>query len=150
LACNIQINLLCLNLIDGTEPNVCAKFVLMIFTTKIRNNLFVGFAVLFLSAAIYHFIGIIYTINDSPVWKHSLFVVIDLFFVYAILKRTKYFVYLFSFFLLEQYYSHGTYLIDIWSEKHQVHWISVFILILLPIALICLIEENKQKKKGYH
>jgi len=119
----------------------------MIFSTKTRSNLFVMFVVLFFLAAIYHFVGIFYKVNDAPVWKHLLFVEIDLFCAYGILRRPKYFAYLFALFLLQQYYSHGTYLINMWNEKKQVHLISLFVLFVLPFALICLIEGNKTKSK---
>lgn len=117
----------------------------MIFSTKKRSNLFIVFALLFSLASIYHFVGIFYSVNNSPIWRHFLFVGIDLYFVYGLLKRPKYFVYLFAIFLLQQFYTHGNYLINMWTEKKQVHWISVFTIILLPIALIALIVENKSK-----
>jgi hypothetical protein len=101
---------------------------------------------MFALAAGYHVLGIIYEVDDKPVWKHLIFVVIDLFFVYGLHKRTKYFIYIFAIFLLQQYFSHGNYLLLLWQEKHKVHWISLFILIILPIVLICLYEEQGEKK----
>ena len=119
----------------------------MFFSKKTRAILFKVFAALFFFAAIYHFVGVFYKVNESPIWRHLLFVVINLFCVYGILKRPKYFVYLVALLLVQQYYSHATYMVNMWIEKKQVHWISVFDLLLLPIALICLIEDCKIKNK---
>jgi hypothetical protein len=115
----------------------------MIFSIKTRSKLFAFFAVLLLLTAIFHFIGLFYKVDDSPVWRHFLFVGINLFCIYGVLKRPKYFIYFVGLLLLQQYYSHGNYLIKMWIERKQIHWISVFDLLLLPIAFICLIEDYK-------
>jgi hypothetical protein len=114
---------------------------------KVRNKVFVVFAVLAAFAAIYHLAGIFSEIDESPPWRHALFVVITTFCVYGFLKRPYYFVYFIAVLLVQQFYSHGTYLINLWVEKGQLHWISVFDLLLLPIALFCLIDDCKMKKK---
>ena len=120
----------------------------MLFSEKTRNILFKVFAALSCLAAIYHFVDVFYKVDESPIWRHMLFVAINLFCAYGILKRPKYFVYLIVLLLVQQYYSHGTYMVNLWIEKRQVHWISVFVLLLLPIALICLIEDCKMKNRG--
>ena len=127
--------------------SVITKFVLMLFSAKTRSVLFVLFAMVFILAAIYHLVLTVYKVDDTPVWRHLLFVVIDLFCAYGSLKRSKYFLYFIAPLLIQQYYSHGTYLINMWNEKRQIHWISVFDLLLFPIGLICLIEDYKMKHK---
>src|SRR4051812_31529636 len=97
----------------------------MLFSDITRNGLFKVFAVIACVTAIYHFAGIFYKIDGSPAWRHSLFAGINLFCVYGILKRPKYFVYLVAILLIQQYYSHGTYLVHLWIESKQVHWMSV-------------------------
>lgn len=119
----------------------------MLFSAKTRSNLFMLFAVLLFLAAMYHLVAIFYEINDASVWRNLLFGVIDLFCVYGALKRPKYFVYLVALFVVQQYYSHGTYLINMWNEKRQIHWISIFDLLLCPIAFIILVEDYKMKYK---
>lgn len=120
----------------------------MLFTEKIRKSLFVVFSILTVLIAVYHFLAIFTRFDDSPVWRHSLFVGINLFCAYGFLKRPKYFVYFTAMLLVQQYYSHGIYLVRLWIDKNQLHWLSVFVLILLPIALICLIDDYKMKKAG--
>lgn len=120
----------------------------MLFSDKTRNVLFKVFAFFGTLAAIYHFAGIFYKVDESPAWRHVLFVVINLFVVYGVLKRPKYFVYIVAILVIQQYYSHGTYLVNLWIEKKQIHWISVFVLVLLPIVLLCLIEDYRLIKCG--
>lgn len=119
----------------------------MIFSFQTRNKLFIVFAILAALISLYHLIGVFYEIDESPFWRHGIFVCINLFFVYGILKRPKYFVFLVCILLVQQYYSHGIYLIKMWAEQQKVHWVSILDLILLPVALICLIEDYKAKRQ---
>lgn len=118
----------------------------MLFSDKARNILFKVFAAIACLAAIYHFVGVLYKIDGSPAWRHSIFIGINLFCMYGFLKRPKYFVYFVVVVLIQQYYSHGVFIVNTWNEKKQVHWISVFVLLLFPIALGCLIEDYRVKK----
>ena len=119
----------------------------MLFSPKIRNILFLVFAVLTVLIAAYHFLAIFNKFDNSPTWRHFLFVGINLFCTYGVLKRPKYFVYFVAILLVQQYYSHGAYLVNLWLEKGQIHLQSVFVLLLFPIALICLNEDRKLKKR---
>jgi hypothetical protein len=115
----------------------------MPFTAQTRSIVFKAFALLFCFTAIYHLVGAFVKINELPVWRHLLFAGINLFCVYGFLKRPKYFIYLLALLMVQQYYSHGTTLIQLWNEKKEIDWISVFDLLILPIALICLIKDRK-------
>ena len=119
----------------------------MIFSARSRNMLFKVFAILAVFIALYHLTGVFYKINDSPRWRHGLFVCINLFCIYCLLKRPKYFLFLFCILLVQQYYSHGSHLVKQWRTQHTIHWISVFALALLPVALVCLIEDYREKNK---
>jgi len=122
---------------------ICGNLAFMIFSDNTRGKLFNGFAVLLALVAIYHFIGVLYKVDDTPVWRHLLFAGINIFCIYGVLKRPDYFIYFFRLLLVQQYYSHGSYMIKIWQERKQIHWISVLDLLLLPVAFICLIEDHK-------
>ena len=115
----------------------------MLFSFNTRRRLFVAFAVLSIITAIYHLIGVFYKLDESPTWRHLLFAGVCLFCTYGLLKRPKYYIYFAVLLVIQQYYSHGVHLINEWSVKNQVHWISVFVLLVLPIGLICLIEDYK-------
>lgn len=118
----------------------------MLFLPKITNRLFVAFAVFSIAAAIFHFLSVFYKFDASPPWRHLLFFLVNIFCIYGFLQRPWYFVYFIAVLLLQQYYSHGTYMINLWIDKGQIHWISVFDLLLLPIALLCLIDDHKIKR----
>ena len=118
----------------------------MLFSRKTRNIYFTIFAVLAALATLYHFAGIFYKVNQSPAWRHSIFVFINIFCIYGFLKRPKYFILFFSLLLMQQYYSHGTYMVNMWKEQQRIHWISLFDLILSPIALVCLVDDYCDKE----
>ena len=117
----------------------------MLFSANARNKLFKFFAIVLLLAAIYHLAGVFFSINDSPAWRHALFVIIDLYCVYAILKRPPYIRWLALVFFLQQSYTHGSYMIKLWHDEKQIHWISLFILLCFPLGLICLFEDYNAK-----
>ena len=112
-----------------------------------RGTLFIVFAALGVVAAGYHVTGMFYKIDTAPVWRHLLFAVISLFCVYGILKRPSWFIWFFGVLLVQQYYSHGLYLFTLWREQQKIHWISVLVLILLPIVLLCLVDEYRARKQ---
>lgn len=119
----------------------------MLFSAEQRNILFKIFASLSCLAGLYHLANLFYKMDESPLWRHLLFIVITMFCMYGFIKRPPYFVYFMAALFLQQCYSHGTFLFDLWTKTRQVHWISVFDLLLIPIGLICLIEDNQIKKR---
>jgi hypothetical protein len=118
----------------------------VILSDQIKRILFYLFAILSLLAAIYHFTGIFCKINSSPLWRHTLFVVVDLYCIYGFLKRPKSFVYFYLVLIVQQYYSHGQYLIKLWGLEHKMHWISFATLALMTIGLICLLADITTNK----
>jgi drug/metabolite transporter superfamily protein YnfA len=119
----------------------------MLFTLKTRDILFKALAGLACLAGAYHLAGIFYKVNESPVWRHLLFVGISVFCVYGFLKRPKYFAWFIALLFAQQCYSHGTYAVNLWMQRKQIHWISLIDLVLLSIGLICLVEDCKVKNK---
>jgi hypothetical protein len=99
-------------------------------------------------AASYHFIGIFFEINESSPRRHFVFVLVDLICLYGFVKRPAYFVFIFLAFMIQQYYSHGEYLVLLWINEGQVHWISVCVLILMPIGLWALVSEIIGRKNA--
>ena len=110
-----------------------------------RNKLFIVFSILALVAAIYHLVNLFYKTHDSPAWRHILFTLICFSCAYYFIARPKYFVYLFGALVIQQYYSHGSYLIDLWEAQQKIHWISMAVLIFMPNCLFYLIKDNMDK-----
>ena len=111
----------------------------MFRSIQVRKRIFLLLEVALSIAAIYHGAGVFYKIDGSPVLRHMLFACLDLFCVYGFLKGRTYFVFFFSAFTAQQYYAHGKYLMAMWIDQGEIHWISVIVLVLLPVGLICLI-----------
>ncbi|CAN5906262.1 hypothetical protein BH24BAC1_BH24BAC1_28810 [soil metagenome] len=113
---------------------------------RLSKRLFWVFAAFWGVAAAYHFLGIFGKVNDDPPWRHALFVGIDLLFAYGLLKRPPYFTWLFFFFMVQQYVTHGSKLLDRWEQQAAVDWISLGVLLALPIVFAFLLKEAKANK----
>ena len=102
---------------------------------KKRNILFVAFAGAALLAAVYHIKEIFYPTETTPAWRHALFICINIICIYGMLKRPVWFTWFIGLLTLQQWYSHGSYAIKLWQQEHQIHWISIVDIILLPLLL---------------
>lgn len=102
------------------------------------NMLFGG---IFGVAAFYHFAGIFIHVNDASVLRHALFVMIDMYCIYGFVFRPRYFNLFFSVLTIQQIYTHGSQLAMLWSLEHRIHWISLAVIILIPLGLAKLITE---------
>jgi hypothetical protein len=102
----------------------------------------------FLATAVYHVICLLFALDTtSPIWRHALFATLSVPMFYFMYKRPPFFVYLFGALLIQQYYGHGRYLIQLWYEKHEIHWISVIDLVFLSFIFILLVLEKIEKSK---
>ena len=93
-------------------------------------------------AGLYHFAGLFYEVNDASVRQHATFVVTDFFCVYGFFRRPGYFIFLFAAFTVQQYYSHGQYLMHLWISEDKIHWVSIVVLALMPTGLFYLIADG--------
>ena len=112
---------------------------------KKRNILFVAFAGAALLAAVYHIKEIFYPTETTPAWRHALFVCINIICIYGVLKRPVWFTWFIGLLTLQQWYSHGSYAIKLWQQEHQIHWISIADIILLPLLFILLLVDRNAK-----
>lgn len=112
-----------------------------------RERIFQLFAILFLIAAVYHFAGLFYPVNDAPKWRHALFVCINGLCVYGMLKRPTWFAYVFFVLLIQQINSHGSSLVDTWVEAHRISWIDLSVVIITPAMFLMLLSEKINSKK---
>ncbi|HTA84325.1 MAG TPA: hypothetical protein VK783_15380 [Bacteroidia bacterium] len=100
----------------------------------------------FLVAAVYHFVGLLSKLNTEPLWRNGLFVLINLFCFYGLLNRPKYFIYLFAVLVLQQLYSHGQDILKLWSTYKQIDWLSLGVVIYMPVVFLLLVMDNRNKK----
>lgn len=119
----------------------------MSFIKPYREFIIRIITLVFLAAAIYHFIAMFVHLNDLPLWRQILFVCVDLFFALAINYLPGYFLFLFVFLLLEQLYSHGNHLINVWVEKKEIDWLSVLVILFLPFVFFFLFFDETFNNK---
>jgi hypothetical protein len=110
-----------------------------------RAIVFRIFAFLFLAAAAFHFINLFFRINEAPLSRHLLFILINMVCAAGFIKRPKYFIYVFSVLLIQQYYSHGSYLIRLWQEENKIHWISIGVLITMSAGMFLLMQDARSQ-----
>ncbi len=124
--------------------NIFAK----VYSHYLKNPLFKIVSIIFLLVAIYHFVGIFYKVNTSPLWRNALFVGINIFCVYGFLKRPKYFTPFLAGLTVQQLYSHGESLIKLWTEQKQIDWLSLGDIIFLPLVFILLLSNSRDTTKN--
>jgi hypothetical protein len=108
------------------------------------KSVFIALAILSSLAAIYHFAGIFYKVNSSPVWRHILFIFINLICIYGLLKRPGWFVWFFFLLLLQQLYSHGGDIIGHWKHEQRIDWISMAVVSLMSVAFLLLLFDKRK------
>ncbi|HEY4786321.1 MAG TPA: hypothetical protein VIH57_09730 [Bacteroidales bacterium] len=114
-----------------------------------NNRVFVYFSFGIVAFGIYHLIGIFYKIDMSPAWRHGFFFALSIFGIYGVLKRPRYFVFLFPIIVGQQLYSHGTDFINYWTLNHRIDWLSLFVLVFMPTLYALLVMDlNKKTDKN--
>ena len=112
---------------------------------KFRHIIFIAFAFIAFLALLYHVKGIFYPTTSTPAWRHAIFVAVNIVCIYGCLKRPHWFVWFIAVLTIQQWYSHGSYAVEVWKTQHQIHWISVADIVLLPLLLLLLVADKKNK-----
>jgi hypothetical protein len=97
----------------------------------------------FFVAACYHFIAIFIRLNDAPVWRNILFVLINMLCAIEIQKGKSYFIFLFSILFIQQLISHGGSLIKS-CNTNQTDWLSIFVLISITAIYASLLISKRE------
>jgi len=87
-------------------------------------------------AAIYHLAALISpsSFPSSPVWRHSLFLLLD---TVALLLSARRWIWLwipFTMFTMQQLISHGFRAYDWWTLYHRVDTISIILIVFMPLV----------------
>jgi hypothetical protein len=112
---------------------------------KVFKIIFIIFAVFFFISAGYHLVAIFARLNDSPFWRNLVFVVINTFTGFCLLKRYRWFIFFFFLLMIQQIYSHGSDLISLWHAQHKIDWISLLVLLVMPAIFIFLLLDRHGK-----
>ena len=113
--------------------------------SKTRHKIFIVFAILFFAPLCYHMAGAIKPFDATPVWRHTLFIGINVICIYGLLKRPNWFVWFFGILTLQQLYSHGSHFINLVREN-KVNLIDAAVLLLMPVVFILLLKDRKTER----
>lgn len=95
-------------------------------------------SLVFFIAACYHLLAVFVALNDSPVWRNLLFVLINLWCAFEIRRFKKYFVVFFSLLFIQQLISHGGAVVRSFGESH-FDWLGILTLVFMTITYISLV-----------
>jgi hypothetical protein len=105
---------------------------------------------LFVGAAIYHaavFFHPALGVGGAH-WRHAIFFLVDLISAWFLLRRPRWFVVAFGALTLETLYGHGTHAWMMWHRNAQIDWLSIGVLIVVPMTLALLIEDAMERRRG--
>jgi uncharacterized membrane protein len=115
-----------------------------------RESLFRVISILFVGASIYHaavFFHPAFGVGGAH-WRHAVFFLIDLVCAWFLLKRPAWFVFAFGALTLETLYGHGTHAWMMWRAEGQIDWLSIGVLIVVPLTMALLIENAMRRRSG--
>ena len=112
-----------------------------------REGVFVGSAILFIGAGLYHLYGLIASLADPRLAAfHAAFVVIDPVTAYLLLRRPDWFPYAFAVLTVQQIYSHGMDALTVWRTASVIDYISVFIMVFMPVLFVLIVYDALLRK----
>lgn len=103
------------------------------------------FAFFFALGALYHLVGFIDPMLVVPASRerHAVFVLINLVGSGLILWRPPWLIWPFGVLTVQQLYSHGWRAWEWWSRDHQIDWLSLGVMVVLPWLCVLLLQEQK-------
>jgi len=113
----------------------------------VNQKWFVFFAFLFFIAGVYHLISLFIHLNDEPGWRNLLFVFINAMGIFGVLKRPKFFIYFFFFWMLQQLYSHGCTALLTWTHEHSIDKIGLLVILTMPTVFVFLLMDRRKSMR---
>src|ERR1700709_2714456 len=107
-----------------------------------RDGFFLVFRIIGVFIGFYHANKYFFPEGEDA-FRHLVFVGISAIGVYGLWKRPYWFIYFFCALMLQQFYSHGGSAIKQWQIKHTIDWVSIAIVLLMPVIFIALLKEKK-------
>lgn len=71
---------------------------------------------------------------------------INLLCIYGLLKRPIWFNYFFTVLFVQQIYGHGSDIVEQWFEYKTIYYVSLLILLFLPLIFVSLIVDSVKKR----
>jgi hypothetical protein len=121
-------------------------------TTQSASNdtLFRIFAAMIALAGLYHMLGLVMPAisPQTPAWRHALFVGINIATAWLMLRRPPWFWAVFAVLTLQQLYGHGGKIIRVWQSVGRIEWISLLVVILMPIMAVLLYRDWRLSRES--
>jgi len=112
-----------------------------------REAVFVGSAILFIGAGLYHLYGLIASLADPRLAAfHAAFVVIDPVTAYLLVRRPEWFTYAFAALTVQQIYSHGMEAVIAWRTTSAIDYVSLFIVVFMPALFVLIVYDALLRK----
>ena len=110
---------------------------------KIFQVIFIIAALMMFGALLFHVKGFFYPVPPTPPWRHAIFVAVTALCIYGVLKRPRWFIWFTGILTVQQWYSHGSYALEFWQKQHSIHWISMGVIVFMPLLFIVLLLEKR-------
>jgi len=94
----------------------------------------------FVVGAVFH-VYYLFAADSSPLWRHALFVAINLGVAWGCWRQPRWFFWVFGLLLLQQLYSHGADFAQAWPGR--VDWRSLLVLLGMPIVALALWRRRR-------
>ncbi len=108
-----------------------------------KGSVFAAAALGFVGTAILHAISVFQDTGAPFPWRHALFVAINLGAAIGLFRfRTRTFAISFSVLTLQQLWSHGSSAVAMWTQRAQIDWVSIVVVVSMPLILGLLISEQ--------
>lgn len=109
---------------------------------KRQHILYSILAVAFSIAFIYHVAAVLRpdSFPPSPAWRHILFIFLNLAGLLLSLKKWKWFWIPFALFTIQQLIAHGGRAYAWWTIYHRIDFVSLLIMVIMPVGaslLLC-------------
>ena len=105
---------------------------------------YIVFAAMFGVATMYHFIGALgFAFYLSPQWRHAFWVVVDGGMASAMLHPRPWMIAPLAAITVWSLYSHGWIMFLVWRVTGQIQWLSLAVVIVLPVMLAQLICDSR-------
>jgi len=107
-------------------------------------------AAAFLGAALYHLAAIVIPRFETfaypygyPLWRHLLFIAINLSMAWLLLKQVRWVVWLVALMTIQIYVGHGRYVWTTWIRESRIAWIDLLTTVGASAFLLLLIATRR-------
>jgi hypothetical protein len=98
------------------------------------------------ATAIFHVVALFVSVNDVPLWRHALFIGVNVLCVLGFVKRPRAFVWLFGALVVQQLWSHGGDVVTTWTFAHRIDAMGVGVCLVMPALWVLLLVDARAQR----